>query len=142
MTQKEIDLISASENGDIEKVRELLKSGVNPNVKDEGETPLMLAAIHGHVEIAEMLLGACANPDEQDNEGRTALLWSGYKEQHEVAWVLLDYGANPKTENNNGFDAWRYFKISPIMLYVLERHPSNVDSNWKPKPCKRITPHA
>ena len=40
----------------------------------EGRTALILAAMHGHRDIALALLGSGADPNAQDKEGATALL--------------------------------------------------------------------
>ena len=49
-------LLSASDKGDIEKVRKLLQAGANVNLQDKyGETPLYKASEYGHTAIAKLL---------------------------------------------------------------------------------------
>ena len=56
-------LRNAAIGGDTEQVMELLIAGTNPNAPDSegGETPLMLAAYAGHIDVAKMLLKAGAD---------------------------------------------------------------------------------
>lgn len=54
-------LMRASENGHLERVRELLKMGADVN--KGWTTPLMLAARRGHLEIVKLLLAAGADPN-------------------------------------------------------------------------------
>ena len=52
-------LVSASENGDVDKVRFFLELGVNVNAWirfSHGNRPLHYAALKGHLEIAQILL--------------------------------------------------------------------------------------
>lgn len=50
------DLIQACRNGDLEKVKELVKNGVDVNVKNfKGKTALHRAARYGYSEIVKYL---------------------------------------------------------------------------------------
>ena len=54
-------LLDAARSGDTEAVRSLLEGGADPDVaQGDGLTPLHLAAQQGHVEIADLLIGAGA----------------------------------------------------------------------------------
>jgi hypothetical protein len=80
-------LVAAAGNGDLERVRQLLQSGADPNgqdcddfVNDQGVvtkqlgfTPLMLAVGHGYLEVAEVLVRAGADPNRATSDGRTAM---------------------------------------------------------------------
>jgi len=60
------DLHSAALDGDAERVRELLKKGADPNVRDEyGNTPLHIAARDGRVDVVRLLLERGADPNIQ-----------------------------------------------------------------------------
>ena len=51
-------LLVASEQGDLARVKDLEYQGVDPNSRDEaGFTALMEAAMHGREEVAAFLLG-------------------------------------------------------------------------------------
>ena len=66
-------LRSACSRGYVGIVRLLLQFGANPNLADEGKTPLMLACEQGSLAIVEMLLEAGADTAARDGRGRTAL---------------------------------------------------------------------
>ena len=60
--------------GDIETVKHLISVGADVNTKDDGgETPLYEAAYKGHVDIANLLIDACADVNICDYYKRTPL---------------------------------------------------------------------
>lgn len=55
MTKK---LFKAARNGEVEKARQLLKEKANVEARDKkGQTPLVVAALKGHIKIVRLLLG-------------------------------------------------------------------------------------
>ena len=95
---KGAELINAAEDGNVCKVQQLLKEGVNPNVRNEaGETPLHRAAIYADADVMEILLKHGADPNAKDTRGYTPLddlatCWD--VENPYAAKLLLDYGAD------------------------------------------------
>jgi cytohesin len=90
------DLHSAASAGDVERVRELLKKGANPNVRDEfGYTPLHWAAYEGHVDVVKLLLKHGANLNARDEDGWTPLHRAASRGHVEVVKLLLEHGADP-----------------------------------------------
>lgn len=104
----------AALDGDLERVKELVKRGVNVNALDqEGHTALMFAAFNGHTEIVLELVGASAVVDRRDLMGRTALLYAATGPFPETVRALLDWGAEP-----NIVDSDEHF--SPLMHAAAE----------------------
>ena len=80
-------LLVASGQGDLARVKDLVDQGVDPNSRDEaGFTALMEAAMHGREEVAANLLGLPdINPEVRDEDredsaapwpqGRAACSW-------------------------------------------------------------------
>jgi ankyrin repeat protein len=67
-------LVAASSN-DAAQVKQLLKAGANPNVRNKLETtPLLEAAFHSNLEIIEALLDAGADPNAPGADGQTPLM--------------------------------------------------------------------
>ena len=54
--ERDIALFSAAFNGDARKVEELLSQGGRVDFRDQGFTPLLIAAQKGHTEVCKMLL--------------------------------------------------------------------------------------
>ena len=114
--------------GDWQSVDYLLKSGVSPNVKDseEGQTPLVLATIGGHLDIVETLLKFGARIDATDNFGRTALSWAAIHGEYTITKVLLAAKADLNHQNNEGLtplmQAIKNSNLEMVQL-LLERKP-------------------
>jgi len=70
-------LIEAAENGNLEKIKELVKNGADVNsISDYGDTALMLASQYGQLEVVKYLLEKSADIHTKDEDGKTALMWA------------------------------------------------------------------
>lgn len=78
-------------------------------------TALLLAASHGRVDIAQLLLGRGANTKSSDSRGNTALLVAAHKGHEQMTRLLLENGANIKDFNISGKTA--------LMQTVKGAHP-------------------
>lgn len=67
-------MLFAAREGCVDCVKVLMSSGADPNIVDPDQySPLVLALINGHFDVAGALIDAGANVDMQDKVGRTAL---------------------------------------------------------------------
>jgi hypothetical protein len=84
--------LSASREGRVNLVAVLPKYGSDINVKDKsGMTPLMFAAMYGHLEVARKLLEFDVDIDAVSIEGNTALIYSIREKRFELALEILKY---------------------------------------------------
>ncbi len=66
----------AEDDADFERVKELLKQGVNANLRnldDHGHTALMYAAKTGNFDIVKLLIKNGADPELKNDYGETAI---------------------------------------------------------------------
>jgi ankyrin repeat protein len=86
------DLHKAALEGDVERVKELLKKGTGPNAQDEkGRTPLHIAAYKGHVDVVKLLLVYGADPTVKDKDGKTPLDLARAEGRREVGSVIEEW---------------------------------------------------
>ena len=102
-TDAETPLYRACVNGSVDIVQVLLRNKASPNVLTTlGITPLCVAAIIGHVEIADILLKAGAEVDlHKFDQDWTPLFFAAVGGHFEIVELLLKYGASLK-ENKYG----------------------------------------
>ena len=101
----------AAADADVEQVRQLLASGLDPAaVDDDGWTPLHFAAQCNSAEIAKLLLDAGATVDAKDAFGNTPLFKAVFNSKGEgnLIKLLRAHGADPFVLNKH--------QISPLKL--------------------------
>lgn len=94
----EVEFSHAIEDGQVEHVKTLLKSGADVNAK--GNSPICIAVIHQRLEILSLLLDDGANPNSIDKRGCSALYWAANTKQSDAVALLLSKGA--KVEPGSG----------------------------------------
>jgi ankyrin repeat protein len=88
-------LRNAARKGESEKVRDLLKSGVDVNAKNEaGYTALMFAAMLGHAGVVDSLIEAGADVNAKNKQQATALMGAVAGGDTEIVKALLRAGAD------------------------------------------------
>ena len=113
-TMQPYELMQAALDGNADKVREALDSGINPNISDsEGKRPLMLAAYNGHVEVMKMLIKEGAEIDVADKDRRTPLMFASTGPFPDAVKLLIDHGADVNAIDNG--EGW-----TPLMFAAAE----------------------
>jgi cytohesin len=97
----ESDLRQAATDGDLDKIRRILKHGVNINARGEnGWTALRCAVFQENLEAVNLLLTRKANPNLTDTQdGTTPLHWAAQVGNTEMVKALLEAGANPNVRD-------------------------------------------
>jgi hypothetical protein len=100
---KNKELLKASEKGDVEKVKKLLKEGADENAENFGGfTSLHIAASAGHIEVVKLLIEKGANVNAKNDGGYGPLHYAARYGHIEVVRLLLEHGADPNIKNNVG----------------------------------------
>ena len=88
------EVFQLARSGDAPTLVRLLQKGLPPNMSNhKGDTLLMLAAYHGHVEATRVLLEAGAEPDRYNDMAQTPLAAAAFKGFVPVVELLLSHGA-------------------------------------------------
>ena|GEM_PF-5256157 len=132
----------AAETSNIQRIKDLLENGVNPDecYRNSTYTPLMFACTHEHkddYEIAKLLLEHGANPNVEDGgsqyvdygvqstEGFTPLMYASMSSQKlELVKLLVGYGADVSHASVVGKTALsiaKEFQNYDIEQYLLEK---------------------
>lgn len=95
-------------NNHLNIVQFLVLREVDPNLKnDQGQTPLITAAMRGFLNIANYISSLPqVNIDAQDNFGVTALGWASYNNHPDIVEHLLKRGANLSIKDSFGKTAF------------------------------------
>lgn len=86
--------------------RLLLAAGVSPTqILPGGQTPSIVSAIHGDVELMRSLIDAGVDLDTPDDTGATALMWATHRQQYPIIKLLLAAGSDRTCKNLGGLTA-------------------------------------
>jgi len=89
--------------GTTEALAPLLAQGLPPNLRNErGDSLLMLACYHGHLDSARLLLEHGADPEMLNDAGQTPLAAAAFKGDAAVVELLLAHGAGVDHAGPNG----------------------------------------
>lgn len=93
----------AALRGDIDAIRQHMRSGSDLNEKDQfGSTPLIIATTFGKTEAARALIEAGADIDIRTGDGSTPLHVASFFCRTEIVRALLDKGADKHSRNMSG----------------------------------------
>ena len=130
-------LMVAAENGDLIRVRALLKEEVDVNVRSKsGFTALMLAANAGHLQVVKALLRAGADVNVRTysfHSGEYIILMSAMnrcnKDWLEILDAMISAGAevNPKEVFSNSPLMFAITRYDPILVKTLIERGADVN---------------
>ncbi len=128
-----MELCRASQNGDINMVKHLIKNGINLNEYDSwGFTALMYAVVYGRIEIVKELLNSGANANV--NCGNSVLIEASMNNHIEIVRELIRAGANINYYNNKG--NWTALMVASHLGHVdIAKELLNAGANINIRDC-------
>ena len=119
------DLFSASSQGKLEVIEQLLEGGTPVDMQDgDGVSALMHACANGQTEAAKLLLERGAQVDLLDDEEMCALVTASLLGHAELVKLLLEKGAQVDLQNSNGVSALMWASMTgqtEVAKLLLER---------------------
>lgn len=128
------ELVHAAHNGDLDKVREFIEGGADPDSCDSNGTGTLLTF---HPEVTKYLLSMGADPNAQRNENISPVL-NGiiYVGNIECARLLIEGGANVNRENEHNHETALHYAAAGSdveMVKLLLEHGADVGALTKPR---------
>ena len=111
-------VLNAAEEGDLEKVKLLLKEGRSINERDPrfkfGWTPLIAAIYQRNTNVVYYLIESGADVNIHDNSGQTAIMWAMASDENlDIVKYLIAHGADLNAKDKMGATALSYASSAP-----------------------------
>ena len=115
------NLIRATEDGDLNRVKSLISKGADVNAKDGTleRTALIEASLNGHLEVVKYLVENGADVNAKNEYGVTVLMRASYYEHFEIVQYLVSKGANVNAKDKYGSTALSFTKTSEIRQFLI-----------------------
>src|SRR5882724_8098182 len=102
--QVSLALVNACREGNTVRLKALVEAGAEVNVTNhEGWTPLMIAALKGHLEIARILVAKGAALEAANGSGWTALRFACSVSDLDIIKLLIENGADVDSLDDKGW---------------------------------------
>ena len=126
LTDEELDflrgVLDLAREGQTQELGTAIERGVPVNLTGgSGDSLLILAAYHGHVDTVRMLLEHGADPDRSNDRGQTALGAAVFRQAREAVESLLDHGADPRAGGRSAIEIAAFFGLDE-MASLLASH--------------------
>ncbi len=96
-------LMSYAEEGNTERIKKVIKKGIDVNIKHKhhGYTPLHLASKNGHLDAMKVLLENGGDANARSYSGHTPLHLAARHGHEDAFLMLLEYNADINAENDD-----------------------------------------
>lgn len=121
------------QDGNLKRVTEALKSGMNPNVAGkEGIRPLFFIFPASTADVTRALLAAGADPNVRLADGNTPLYFAVRLENTEFTKALLEWKADPNAlvEHDKPIIHEAVLGGQPEQIKLLARAGADINVNW------------
>lgn len=99
-----------------------IDAGVPANLTNgKGDTLLILAAYHTHLEAVRVLLARGADTGRVNDQGQTALGAAVVRQAADIVTALLDSGADPHSGGRTAYDIARYFELDHMLALLRQQ---------------------
>jgi ankyrin repeat protein len=116
-----LEVVEIAREGETAQLARLLDAGVPVNLSTAtGDTLLILAAYHGHLDTVRALLARGADTSRINDRGQTALGAAVFRQAGPVVQALLAAGADPRLGRQSAYAVAEVFEL-PGMRALLER---------------------
>ncbi len=112
-------MFDLARSGDAEALSDYLDSGLPPNLtNDKGDSLLILAAYHDHLDAVRALLDHGADTARVNDKGQTALGAAVFRQSEPIVRILLSSGADAKLGSPSATEVAKFFDL-PEMSALL-----------------------
>ncbi|KXS99313.1 hypothetical protein AC578_6715 [Pseudocercospora eumusae] len=111
-------LFDYARTGQTSALDQYISAGIPVNLTNhKGDTLLMLAAYHGHLETSKMLVGKGADLDILNDRGQSIVAGAVFKGYEEIVELLAESGADLAAGQPNAIEAARMFQRSGMLRF-------------------------
>jgi ankyrin repeat protein len=115
-------LFDLARDGDVEQLVGYLDAGVAVDLTNgKGDSLLMLAAYHDHLDAVRVLLARGADHARINDRGQTALAAAVFRRSREGVQLLLDAGADPDLGGPSAVELARFFDLDDVLEWLQPR---------------------
>lgn len=117
--------------GNATALRPLIEKGAPTNFRNQrGDSLIMLASYHGHLETANLLLEYGADPSVPNDMGQTPMAGAAFKGNVPMVLALLDHGASVESPGPDGKTALMFAAMfnRVAIVELLVQRGARIDS--------------
>ena len=121
-----LDVVGLALEGETAELTRLIDAGVPVNLSTaNGDTLLILAAYHVHLDTVQALLGRGADTARVNDRGQTAIGAAVFRRAESVVQALLDAGADPWLGRQSAYAVAEVFELQDMRALLDGFEPAS-----------------